>query len=411
MSAEGVQLYNALPCKIEIIELYLISIKLESYSLNRSRQNMESPKQTLLIVDDAVENIDIVVTIFKDQYKVKAATNGRKALQIIKKSKKRPDLILLDVVMPELDGFDTIKELKGDEHTKNIPVIFLTSEAEPEKVLQAFSLGAVDYVQKPFNIDELRSRVNTHMLIKQQRDVIEEQNMKYREILHILSHDLNNSVGAIKMAVDLKAMNPSFSLDKFAPTLALAAENSINLIKMTCEICRMDEYSLESSDVNILQTFKDAELLLAKRFKDKKIDLELSIPEYLTAFVEQRAFLNSVVLNLLTNAIKFSSQNSTIQVEVSQVAENNVRISVRDFGIGMPDSIIENLFDTTQKKVRVGTSGEKGTGFGLPMVKKFVDIFGGSIEVISRTVQEYPNDHGTEFRIELHSQKAPSAFQ
>ena len=368
---------------------------------------MDAPKQTLLIVDDAVENIDIVVGIFKDQYKVKAALNGRKALQIIEKSKKKPDLILLDVVMPELDGFDTIKELKSDESSKNIPVIFLTSEAEPEKVVEAFALGAVDYVQKPFNIDELRSRVNTHMLIKHQRDVIEAQNMRYREILHILSHDLNNSVGAIKMAVDLHATTPHFSLDKFAPTLALAAENSINLIKMTCEICRMDEYSLESSNVNILQTFKDAELLLAKRFKDKKIKLELSIPEDLTAFVEKRAFLNSVVLNLLTNAIKFSSENATIQVNVSQVADNKVSISVRDFGIGMPESIIENIFNTTQKKVRVGTRGEKGTGFGLPMVKKFVDIFGGSIEVISRTLQEYPDDHGTEFRIELYSHKSP----
>ena len=372
---------------------------------------MDAAKQTLLIVDDAVENIDIVISIFKEQYKMKAAINGRKALQKIKKMKKKPDLILLDIIMPELDGFDTIKELKSDDSTKHIPIIFLTSEAEPEKIVQAFELGAVDYVHKPFNIDELRSRVNTHMLIKQQTDIIEAQNMKYREIFHILSHDLNNSVGAIRMAVDLYAITPNFSLDKFIATLALAAENSINLIKMTCEICRMDEYSLESSDVNILQTFKDAASLLEQRLEGKKIKLDLSIPEDLTVFVEKRAFLNSVVLNLITNAIKFSSENATIQVEVSRIPNNKVLISVRDFGIGMPESIIANLFDTTQKKVRIGTNGEKGTGFGLPMVKKFIDIFGGSIEVVSRTIQEYPDDHGTEFRIELYSQKTFSESQ
>jgi signal transduction histidine kinase len=366
---------------------------------------MTEEKQTLLIVDDAVENIDIVKSLFKGKYKIKVATNGKKALQLIEKSKNKPDLILLDVVMPEMNGFETIKELKKHDNTKTIPVIFLTSEKEPDSMVQAFSLGAVDYVGKPFNIDELKSRVNSHLLIKKQTDFIADQNLKYREILHILSHDLKNSVGAIKMAVDMKAINPEISLDQFAPTIELATQNSINLINMTCELCRMNEYNLVSTNVNIMETFKEAKLLLSKRIKSKNITISLSIPTEFTVLVEKRAFLNSVVLNLLTNAIKFSPQDSTIKVKASKISEDKINISVIDKGIGIPTKMIDTLFDATVSKVRTGTKGEKGSGFGLPMVKKFIDIFDGELKVISKTINEFPEEHGTEFKITLFSKK------
>ena len=366
---------------------------------------MDNIKQTLLIVDDAVENIDIVRGIFKSDYRIKVATSGKKALNLLDKADPKPDLILLDLIMPSMDGFETIKKLKKNEKTKDIPVIFLTSETVPEKIVEAFNLGAVDYVAKPFNIYELKSRVNTHLLIKKQRDFIEAQNIKYREVLHILSHDLNNSVGAIQMAIDIKNMNHEKTLDQFSSMIELATKNSINLIKMTCELCRIDEYSLEASEVNILQTFKEAELLLSKRLEDKHITLDMDIPDELTAYVEKRAFLNSVVLNLLTNAIKFSNENDSIRVHAESLSENNVMFSVKDYGIGIPESIAKSLFNNDHKKVRKGTMGEKGTGFGLPLVKKFVDVFGGTIKVISKTVEESPDDHGTEFKIELFSKK------
>lgn len=130
----------------------------------------EIEKQRILIVDDATENIDIITNVLTE-YKKSVATNGEKALQIAF-SDNPPDLILLDIVMPGIDGYEVCRRLKADERTKNIPVIFLTGETGSESVVKGFELGAVDYVTKPFNISELTARVNTQMFLKSSQDKI-----------------------------------------------------------------------------------------------------------------------------------------------------------------------------------------------------------------------------------------------
>ncbi len=124
-------------------------------------------KQTILVVDDTPENIDILVGVLKTDYKVKAAPNGEKALQVVKKSP--PDLILLDIMMPVMDGYETCRRLKENPASREIPIIFLTAKTEIEEVVKGFDLGAVDYVTKPFNPTELMARVNTHLTIQQQK--------------------------------------------------------------------------------------------------------------------------------------------------------------------------------------------------------------------------------------------------
>jgi two-component system sensor histidine kinase ChiS len=124
-------------------------------------------KQTILVVDDTPENIDVLVGVLKNDYKVKAASNGEKALKVVEKSP--PDLILLDVMMPVMDGYETCRRLKEDEKYKEIPIIFLTAKTETEDIVKGFDMGAVDYVTKPFNPVELLARVNTHLTIRQQK--------------------------------------------------------------------------------------------------------------------------------------------------------------------------------------------------------------------------------------------------
>jgi class 3 adenylate cyclase len=120
-----------------------------------------------LVVDDATENIDVIVGLLKEQYKVKAAVNGVKALKII--DKKAPDLVLLDIMMPEMDGYEVIKQLKSSPLTREIPVIFLTGKTEVSDETKGFELGAVDYISIPFNPSVVKARVNTHMELVKQR--------------------------------------------------------------------------------------------------------------------------------------------------------------------------------------------------------------------------------------------------
>ncbi len=128
---------------------------------------MEKERQTVLVVDDATENIDVIVGLLKDSCRVKAAVNGMKALKIVER--KPPDLILLDIMMPEMDGHEVIKRLKSNPATKDIPVIFLTGKTEVADETKGFELGAVDYISKPFNPAVVKARVKTHLELVKQR--------------------------------------------------------------------------------------------------------------------------------------------------------------------------------------------------------------------------------------------------
>ncbi len=131
--------------------------------------SFENKDMRVLIVDDTMKNIQVLGTILREQeYQLNVAQNGLQALEVA--DRVRPDLILLDIMMPELDGFETCKALKGNPNTRDIPVIFLTAKTETEDIVQGFDLGAVDYVIKPFNPSELLSRVHTHLELKAARE-------------------------------------------------------------------------------------------------------------------------------------------------------------------------------------------------------------------------------------------------
>src|SRR5512144_1402813 len=122
----------------------------------------------ILVVDDTPANIQSLAAILKEKgYQISAATNGKQALEVL--ARVQPDLILLDVMMPEMDGFETCRQLKAAERWRHIPVIFLTAKTETADIVQGFELGAVDYVAKPFNTHELLARVNTHLTMDRLR--------------------------------------------------------------------------------------------------------------------------------------------------------------------------------------------------------------------------------------------------
>lgn len=161
---------------------------------------MESTTQnTILVVDDTPENIDILNGLLQKDYKIKVAVNGKIALKICQ-SPAPPDIVLLDIMMPEMDGYEVCSKLKESEKTKNIPVIFLTAKDQAEDEAKGFSLGAVDYIKKPFNPIIVQARVKTHLAVKNSEEQLKEKNLKLKSALEELKQAQAKMIQAEKMA-------------------------------------------------------------------------------------------------------------------------------------------------------------------------------------------------------------------
>ncbi|MDD5231240.1 MAG: hybrid sensor histidine kinase/response regulator [Candidatus Marinimicrobia bacterium] len=355
---------------------------------------MENKKHTILIVDDVATNLDLLKGLLVGNYNVKVANNGPLTLKIVQKS--APDLILLDIMMPGMDGYQVCEELKRDPETRDIPVIFLTARTESEDIVKGFEAGGVDYLTKPFNPHELLARVNTQILIKEQKDLILKQNREQKELLHILSHDLANHFSVINFALSL--IKSDAHKTDYLGKIKSATTHGIDIINLVREMRNLQEKSIPLERVNLYESIQESVILLGDRFESKNVELVINIEESLQVMAEKRSLINSVINNILTNALKFSYEGGQVEV-VANEHDDDIVMIFEDHGIGMPANLLSQIFDISKSTSRPGTNGETGTGFGMPLIKSFVDFYGGKIEVESRDIQEYPREHGTKVSI------------
>jgi len=352
---------------------------------------MEIKKPTILIVDDVATNLNFLKGLLINDYDIKAANNGQLALKIARMG-AGPDLILLDIMMSGMDGFQVCEELKRDPQTRDIPIIFLTARTATDDIVRGFKSGGVDYLTKPFNPPELLARVRTHLLIKQQKDIILEQNREQKELLHILCHDLANHFTVISMSLEL--LKNDSAITDYLSKIKTATTHGIDIINLVREMRALQEKKIEVCAVNLRECLKESVLLLGDRFEQKNVKLLIDIDHSLWVMAERCSLINSVINNLMTNALKFSFEGG--QVEISATEEDDAVIfKIQDHGIGMPAELLSQIFDITKITSRPGTGGEIGTGFGMPLVKSFVEFYGGEIEVESRDINKYSDDHGT----------------
>lgn len=354
-------------------------------------------KGNILVVDDKPDNLRLLVKLLSGQgYQVRPVLSGKLALSGAQAIP--PDLILLDVMMPEMDGFETCRQLKASSKTKGIPIIFLTAKVSAEDIVAGFNLGAVDYITKPFNQMELLTRVKTHLTLKFNTESMLAESRKQKELLHVLCHDLVNQVSNNSVIWELMLENPT-KVNDLKEYMSIGFKNILDIITLVREMSVLDEgkYKLELQNSNLKRLINRSHEILKHVFLKKNIDMEVDVDGQITVHVEETSMLNSVINNLLTNAVKFSFPNTKIAVTAKD-EQDRVILTIRDFGIGIPKEIIGDLFDESKNTFRVGTAGELGTGYGLPLVKKFIDLYGGKIEVAS---WQKETDHGTEIRIEL----------
>lgn len=355
----------------------------------------ETTPYEILIVDDSPKNIQVLGSMLKPiGYRIRIAYNGKEALEMVETS--LPDLILLDIMMPIMDGFETCKNLKENNKTADIPVIFLTAKTDTEDIVQAFEAGAVDYVSKPFNGTELLQRIQTHLKLKEQKDYINKVSNNRRQLIHVLCHDLANPLNAIANFMNLIPKH------KFSHVMQAAVQSCMGIIDMVRKIRSIDEQKLEIKleAVNLSSAINESLEILKENYSCKNITLTSNVPPHMHVKAEKISLINSVINNILTNAIKFSYPESEILIQ----AENKrgaIILTIQDFGMGMPEKIKNNLFKMTEATSRPGTSGEQGTGFGMPLLIRFLEVYGATISIDSKCEQDNPNEHGTTVAIKL----------
>ncbi|HMW04503.1 MAG TPA: hybrid sensor histidine kinase/response regulator [Leptospiraceae bacterium] len=356
----------------------------------------------ILIVDDNPRNVQILGKILSDQgYNIFIATNGFQALKSLEK--KIPDLILLDINMPEMDGFETCIQIKHNENFAEIPIIFLTARNETDDMLKAFAIGGADYITKPFNTPELLARVNQQLALKEKAEDLKQTNENNKELLRVLLHDLRNPIVAIDSINKIFNENPDVYVE-MNDILLQATNNCLEILESVRKMYRLQDkkIDLELKDLNLSECVHSSLLIFKNALLGKDIRVEVDIPSEIFVHVDANSFSNSILNNILTNAIKFSYPNSIIKINAKET-DLNVILSIKDFGIGIPERILNNIFDVTKTTSRIGTQGEIGTGYGMPLVKKFLEMFGGSIELYS--VEQPNKDHGTEAILKLPAAK------
>lgn len=343
--------------------------------------------------------------LMKKEYDISEAENGAMALAEIEKT--QPDLILLDVMMPGMDGFEVCKRLKQNPATSDIPVIFLTAKTEKDDIITGLELGAVDYVTKPFSNKELLTRVNTHLELKAARDTIllqreelKQANAAKDKFFSIISHDLSNLFYAlIGFSSMLTEQLDNLSVEEkenFLQTILQSSEQGYSLLKNLLEWSRAQTGRITSKPTKLaLKTLVADNLELSStNAKAKNITLVSSISD--TVFADKN-MLETVIRNLVSNAIKFTPVNGKVEI-LSEEKDGEVEISISDTGVGISPKDIEKLFRVDISHTTIGTGEEKGTGLGLILCKEFVEKNGGRIWVESEVGK------GSQFHIRLPSQ-------
>jgi signal transduction histidine kinase len=351
----------------------------------------EKGQMTILAVDDAEANIDMLLAILK-KYDVIPASSSKEALAIL--DKKKVDLVLLDIIMPEIDGFELCRQVKNTPKTAEIPVIFITAKGDEESIEMAYKIGGVDYITKPFQPCELIAKVRTHLHLQLTKKLLKKQVESQRELLHVLCHDLSNPLGAIESYSQYFLDYPN-DLSVIHDILS-ASKDSMNIIDLTRRLMATEEKEIFVHSLNLKQSMDQSLAILKVKTTNKKIGIQLDIPENVRVIAEEISLVNTVFNNLITNAIKFSEPGTNIKIYLKKQDAKNVCIVIEDTGIGIPEDLLSQLFDISKATNRPGTNGEKGTGFGMPLVKKFMHKYGGDIQVISRSADEFPDNHGTQ---------------
>lgn len=347
----------------------------------------DNKKFKILIVDDMPKNIQLLGSILREEgYDIAFAKSGIEALERIKSSDF--DLFLLDIMMPEMDGFEVCNHLKNNFSTRDIPIIFLSAKNDIESIVKGFNIGAVDYISKPFNATELLARVRTHLALKYQAEKLTEINNAKDKFFSIIAHDLRTPLlsfhGLTKMLhEDYNNFSEEERLE-FVSKMHLSAEQLFGLLENLLEWSRIqtNKIPFNPSEFDLYKVVLENILLLKNNADCKKITIINTAKEN-TSVIADKYMIQTVIRNLISNAIKFTKNNGEIKISTHK-NNSTITVSIEDNGIGIAVEDIPKLFKIDEHFSNTGTNNEKGSGIGLILCKEFIEKNNGKIWVESK---------------------------
>ncbi|OQY43772.1 MAG: hypothetical protein B6240_11735 [Desulfobacteraceae bacterium 4572_87] len=377
-------------------------------------ENSEKGREEILIVDDIQANIRILGQLLRERYHIRIATSGEKALAIAA-SENPPDLVLLDIMMPGMDGYEVCRRLKKDERLSHIPVIFITAKGEVEEETKGLEIGAVDYIVKPFSPSIVMERVKTHLELKRQRDELSQMTLDLTELNHmkdnllaVCSHDLRSPLNGILGFADLLLEKEYLDTEDREGLTHIKASGNVllGLINDILDLSkvRAEQVELKMEPISLVDVIKTSTSALKHLAMGKGQSLHFEDQAGDSAILGNASSLGRVFNNLLSNAIKFTPDEGTIRVTIEPGPDGKVWAKVIDTGIGIPEDKIPYLFDQFTQTSQSGTSGEQGTGLGMSIVKEILQKHAVPLEV------ESEEGKGTCFKLTFSlSTQAPAA--
>lgn len=354
--------------------------------------NMEiNPSEyKILIVDDVMSNVLLLkVLLTNEKFRIATASNGRQALEQVEK--ENPDLILLDVMMPDMSGFEVAQHLKESPDTVETPIIFLTALNSTADIVKGFQVGGNDFISKPFNKEELIIRVTHQISLVAAKRIIVAQTEELRKTImgrdklySVIAHDLRSPMGSIKMVLNMLILNlPSSAIgDEMYELLTMANQTTEdvfslldNLLKWTKS--QIGKLKVVYQDIDMVEVLEGVTEIFTMVAGLKKIEIQQQLPERLDVHADID-MIKTVIRNLISNAIKFSNEDSVVLVSLEE-RDGMAVVSVKDSGCGIEEENQKKLLHTDTHFSTFGTNNEEGSGLGLLLCQDFANKNGGKL--------------------------------
>lgn len=347
----------------------------------------------ILIVDDSPSTLQLLAELFKGRgFTIRAALSGRLALQTIRTAP--PDLVLLDVNMPDISGYEICRQMKSNDALKDIPVIFVSGLTSSSDLVKGFSAGGVDYVTKPFELKEVLARVETHLELRRQQRALQESYMELTNLeelrdnlVHMIIHDMRNPLWSANTHLEQIQGMKDISLPPRVMEHIMEALSSthilMEMINSILDVSRMEAglIPLNPEPCDLVELIQESIQTAAQVIRARQLKLE-SEAEHMPV-VADRTLISRVIHNLLSNAISFTPESGgEISFDIG-THDGMARVTIRDNGQGIPPDYHQKIFEKFFQ-IKGAISGERhSTGLGLTFCKLAVEAHGGRIGVQS----------------------------
>jgi len=342
--------------------------------------NSANASGCILVVDDQPANLRVVSSLLsRHGYEVQTAPDGAEALAMLES--RQPDLLLLDMLMPNMDGFALLAEIKQNPDLLRLPVVFLTVAQDRELLLRAFDAGAVDYVTKPFMPEELLARVNAHVGLKQTRDRLERIARERQELVNLVAHDLKNPLSSIWFASDMLVKNETKPerIPRYHKMIHESAEDALGYIRRYLETQDTSRKAAEAAQATGLRDVLDWIIArYAMQFEDRGVLLQARAPDAAPRVAIDGLVLRQVAENLITNAIKYAP-DSNVDISLRGGGVGFWQLLVEDRGPGIARDLQHALFRPFQRLAHAGKDDGRSSGLGLSLAKQIIVDLGGQL--------------------------------